>query len=107
MYPSPNNIRLLDLEPRWLTPNLFIFRNPWPEKKRLWWLSCKNITMTIKEQRLLFEQQPEDASIVYTRPDYAWQFPPSGDFAKLTVHPSIDASAGRMWHGFIKNGLIE
>jgi hypothetical protein len=30
----------------------------------------------------------------------------SASFETLTVHPSIDGSAGGLWHGFIKNGDI-
>jgi hypothetical protein len=32
--------------------------------------------------------------------------PADADFASLTVTPSLDGSAGGLWHGFITNGEI-
>jgi hypothetical protein len=107
-------MKLIDLEPRWIHPNVFIFKCPCCQAV---FLSCKNIAMTQKEQRLLFEAEfGEDAdhNIVSTKPEFAWSI--SGTvpadlkaaFAiDLTVQPSIDASASGHWHGHITNGEIK
>ena len=99
-------MRLLDLEPEWLSPNVFIFRNPTGGDV---WLTCKNVVMSRREQsRLIFEENTKYAgkSVVLCKKDVAWKF--SGkDFSTLTVTPSIDASASGNWHGFITNGEIK
>lgn len=98
-------MRLVDLEPRWIHQNLFIFRCP---HCRETYLSCKNVTMSQKEQRAIFAKEfGDDGSpfpVVGSKPDMAWSI--VGDFANMTVTPSIDASDSRHWHGFITNGEI-
>lgn len=99
-------MRLIDLNPRWLTPDLFIFRSPTPGSKE--WLTCPRVRMTRDEQRQLFDDKVgEDNShtIVGWNPDHCWRYEGS-DFATMTVTPSIDASASGNWHGFITNGDI-
>jgi hypothetical protein len=97
-------MKLVDLEPRWLSPNVFIFKCPHCKTAVL---SCKNIPMTNKEQRELLESHGLlMRDVTPTNDDFAWSF--SGtDFATLTVTPSIDASKSGCWHGFITNGQIE
>ncbi len=43
---------------------------------------------------------------VPAKKDCGWTMSNLTDFATMTVHPSIDASASGNWHGWIKNGLI-
>lgn len=102
---------LSDLEPEWITPELFIFKNPTGGKD---WLTCKSRFMSQKEQRLLVYgdwEKPETKtkwvgkSIVTTDPEATWWFS-NNDFETITTFPSIDASASGNWHGFITNGKI-
>lgn len=106
-------MKLADLEPEWLSPDVFIFKNPTGGKD---WLTCKRVVMSGKNQRILFYGDWEDEnspaktkwvgkSIVPTMPDCAWKFE-GNDFATLTVTPSLDCSASGNWHGFITNGEI-
>lgn len=105
-------MRLLDLDPRWLSPDMFIFRNPTGGGD---WLTCKRKPMLMKQQRELIYGDWRDPStktewcgtpVVMTNPETAWAF--SGeDFATLSVSPSIDASASGNWHGFITDGEIQ
>lgn len=98
-------MRLIDLEPAWLTPDVFIFRNPTGGKN---WLTCKRVLMSRDEQyALIYEKNPQYAgsTVVQTNPDCEWKFD-GNDFNTLTVTPSIDASASGNWHGFITNGEI-
>lgn len=104
-------MRLLDLEPEWLTPDVFIFKSP---SGRGDWLTCKRVQMSTRDQqRLVYGDHMDPAtktkwvgkSVVLTVPEMAWQFE-GNDFATMTVAPSIDASASGNWHGFIRNGEI-
>jgi len=104
-------MKLTDLDPRWLTPDVFIFRNPTGSN---YWLTCKRIAMLGKEQyRLVYGDHMDPRTktewvgkcVVLTTPDCAWRFD-GNDFASLTVTPSIDASASGNWHGFITSGQI-
>lgn len=96
-------MKLTELEPRWLTPDLFIFRNPTGGKD---WLSCKRAPVP-NQYKFFYEQCPDlvGQTIVGTD-DVCWDFPAGGDFATLRVKPSIDASASGNWHGNITNGEI-
>lgn len=97
---------LLELEPRWLTPNVFIFRCP---HCRELWLVCKNVPMTQQEQFDLLEQRlgaDWNETVVPARAEYAWKFQSDAHFSVLTVEPSIDASASGHWHGHITSGAI-
>jgi len=98
-------MRLIDLEPRWLTPNLFIFRNPTGGND---WLTCKNVVMSMSEQHNLIEQFPEYPAhnVAPCKPKVCWSFS-TNDFETITVHPSIDGSPSGNWHGFIKGGEIQ
>ncbi len=106
-------MRLVDLEPRWLTPNLFIFKCPHCVRvggeKRVAWLSCKDVAMPTDEQWNLFEEQAKAEGGGYwvtpSRGEFAWNFS-TRDFATITVTPSIDASPSGCWHGFIQNGVV-
>lgn len=96
-------MRLTELEPRWLTPNLFAFRCPCC---RTMWLTCKDVApMGWTAQFEAFEAAGLTGDFVSSRKEYAWQFS-TRDFDTLTVTPSIDASNAKHWHGFITNGEI-
>ena len=47
-------MRLIDLEPRWIHPNLFVFLCP---HCRNVLLSCKNIEMSTRTQHDLFKKE--------------------------------------------------
>lgn len=99
-------MKLTDLEPQWLSPDMFIFRNPTGGKD---WLTCKRVPMTTREQyELIYKQYPKYLGqvVVTTVPEIAWAFE-GNDFNTLTVRPSIDASASGNWHGFLTNGEIQ
>jgi hypothetical protein len=102
-------MRLVDLEPRWLTPDIFIFRSP---SGRGNWLSCKRVpvngTSMCNLNKYFYEMCPDliGQAIVGIKDDYCWTFPAGGDFTTLTVTPSIDASASGNWHGHITNGEV-
>jgi hypothetical protein len=105
-------MRLTDLEPHWLTPDMFIFRNPTGGRD---WLTCKRVAMSNNDQhRIVWGDYMDPTtktewvgkSVVLTTPDCAWVFN-GNDFGTLTVTPSIDASASGNWHGFITNGEIK
>lgn len=104
-------MRLIDLEPRWLAPDLFVFRCPCCRgTPRAVWLSCKSRPIPSDEQREAFVSaglEEEDAAVVVgSRESVAWSIEGAPDFGALTVKPSIDASAAGHWHGFITAGEI-
>lgn len=106
-------MKLTDLEPRWLTQDVFIFRNPTGGND---WLTCKRVPMSMKDQYQMVYGDVIDwpgrktewvgKTVVFTQPEYAWSFD-GNDFESMTVTPSIDASASGNWHGFITNGEIK
>lgn len=102
-------MRLIDLEPKWLTPDMFAFRCPCGHKN---WLTCKTKPMGSKEQYAILEAAfGEDWNLmsVATKPSFGWTIKDGNrDFDTMTVTPSIDASnsGGCTWHGFITSGVI-
>lgn len=101
-------MKLTDLEPRWLSENVFTFRCPHCQKV---WLTCKNIVMGNKEQMNLaiaanLEPTGPKYGAVLMDPSCAWVWTTT-DFATMSVTPSIDASKSGHWHGFITNGEIK
>jgi hypothetical protein len=109
-------MKLTELEPRWINWNVFVFLCP---HCREILLSCKNISLSRFEQRVMFERElgdDWDKKVVPMDPDFKWQIHGPGpivngyqvgvDFDRLTVTPSIDASASGHWHGFITRGEI-
>lgn len=97
-------MRLTDLQPRWLTPDVFIFKSPAGHGD---WLSCKRAPIP-NQNKFFYEQCPElvGQSIVGTLEHALWNFAPGASFDTLTVTPSIDGSASGNWHGHITNGNI-
>jgi len=108
-------VRLVDLDPRWLASNVFIFRCPHCVARGgdgeydKYWLSCKSTAMSIHDQIVLFEQHKDliDGKgafiVVPCKPEHCWSVN-GGDFASMSVTPSLDASASGHWHGVITNG---
>lgn len=106
-------MKLIDLEPRWVHPNVFVFLCPHCKSILL---SCKNIEMSATAQRQLFEKEfGEDWNnkVIACRGNQAWTIsgtipadPKAAFPTDLTVTPSLDASAAGHWHGFITNGEI-
>lgn len=98
-------MKLTDLEPEWLTPDMFVFKSP-SGKGDL--ITCKRVPMGFKEQYDIIYAPGSKfigKPVVQTVPEMAWQFK-GNDFSALTATPSIDASASGNWHGFIINGEI-
>jgi hypothetical protein len=102
-------MKLTDLEPRWLTPNVFVFKCPhcvlqgW--EKRQHWLSCKNVAMSNEDQWNLFQTELGDRVVVPSKADMAWNFS-TADFSTISITPSIDASPSGDWHGHVTAGEI-
>jgi hypothetical protein len=97
-------MKLSELQPRWLSPNLFVFLCPHCRKD---FLACKNAPLSESAQFDLYEKAFGDdwnLKVVPCRAGFAWTI--SGDFSNLTVKPSIDASRSGHWHGYITNGLV-
>jgi hypothetical protein len=103
-------MKLTDLEPRWLSPDVFTFRCPHCQKENL---LCKRIPMSFKDQAKLVNgclvrtaEDDEDWPIDFVpmKDSACWTM--EGDFSSMTVRPSIDASASGHWHGFITNGEV-
>ena len=97
-------MKLIDLQPRWLSPDVFIFKSPVGHGD---WLSCKRSPLP-RQHEFFYRMCPDlvGQSIVGTKADFCWNFQPGAPFETLTVTPSIDASASGNWHGFITNGEI-
>jgi len=98
-------MKLTELEPAWLTPDVLVFRSP---SGRGDLITAKRVAMPTSDQyALIYEKNPHlvGQTVVMTRPDQVWSF--EGDsFENLTLHPSVDHSASGNWHGFITNGEI-
>lgn len=98
-------MRLVGLEPAWLSDDVFIFRSPSGHGDLL---TCKRVKMSFKDQHeLVYKKNPQYVGkvVVMTEPDFAWHFE-GNDFETMTVHPSIDTSRSGNWHGFIKGGDV-
>lgn len=112
-------MRLLDLDPRWLVKDGkrvgFIFLSPKSSPGAVHWRqTCSFEPTPFRDQCKLVwaamaDQAGEDHEFDSWQPcrrDFAWSHQGDLDFAALTVTPSLDGSAGGLWHGFITNGEI-
>ena len=99
-------MRLVDLSPRWIyKTKVFAFLCPHCRKT---WLTCKRVVMSGEQQReIIGAHFGEDMQheVVGCKDAYSWRFD-GLDFATMSVHPSLDASAAGHWHGHIRGGLI-
>jgi|GEM_PF-1492764 len=119
-------MRLSELDPRWLCEGGrkvgFVFKSPTDPK---WWQTCffeagrkflccpdpqcqANDHWSCPHSQVgLCEAAGVDANWVQgCKRECAWTAHGELDFAVLTVTPSIDGSAGGLWHGFITNGEV-
>lgn len=110
-------MKLTDLDPRWLLHDGrrvgFIFKCPTDQH---WYQSCMLEAFSRQEQWSLFEaamQDHEDAreGVAHTlvqgcAQGMLWTMQPGCEFENMSVMPSIDGSAGGLWHGFITNGVM-
>ena len=109
-------MRLTELQPRWVHPNMFVFLCP---HCRAVLLSCKNAEMSDKYQRHLFEEifgEDWNERVIGCNPSFCWSIQGPGlivnnyqsgiDMNRVSVTPSIDASPSGHWHGHITNGEI-
>lgn len=108
-------MRLVDLDPRWLVRDGkrigFTFISPVAMRsdpsKTVWRQSCfvPGPSPPSREQWDLFG----DDDVQGCKPGTRWTIAggiESASFETLTVKPSIDGSAGGLWHGHITNGEI-
>lgn len=100
-------MKLIELEPRWIHPNVFVFRCPCHPGCQ-YWLSCKDVAMNTSEQTELFIEHVGKRGFptICTKGDCAWSIS-SRDFETMSVLPSLDFSAARHWHGSITAGAIK
>lgn len=99
-------MRLTDLDPKWLMKDGkrvgFTFRSPVDGK---WRQACFESPPPRREQWELFG----DDDVQGCNPRAHWSIAGGIDnatFETMTVTPSLDGSAGGLWHGFITNGEI-
>lgn len=102
-------MKLTELDPRWLIKDGrrigFTFTSP---TKVEWRQSCFVESFPTQEQWKLFDAQGFE-NTQGCKQSCRWQIAggiESADFATITVTPSLDGSAGGLWHGFITNGEI-
>lgn len=104
-------MRLVDLNPAWIMRDNvrigFTFESPVQHKigHTKWRLSCFTVPMTSDQQFEIFDDEP----VCHCKPGVSWTVwggIQNADFRNMTVHPSIDASPGGLWHGFIRAGEI-
>lgn len=96
-------MRLVDLQPRWLSDTRFAFKCPHCQAI---WLTCQTAPTGIGEQCNQIEAALGiDAQYVPCGPGTSWEVT-SRDFALMTVTPSINAESSGHWHGFIRDGNI-
>lgn len=96
-------MKLTELEPRWIHPNIFAFRCPHCSEAML---TCKNVVMSHPDQHEVFKQAFGDnwnMLVVPCKEEQAWTIDGT-DFNTITVNPSLDASASGHWHGCITKG---
>ena len=107
-------MKLTELDPRWLIEGDqrvgFLFRSP---SDQLWYQCCMFAPTPRAKQIKLLSLALEDLQargrVQLSRPDFGWACRPDpalADFASLTLHPSVDGSAGGLWHGWIRNGEV-
>lgn len=99
-------MRLTDLDPKWLVKDGqrigFTFRSPTDPKRRQ---SCFETPPPSREQWELFDED----DVQGCNPKARWAIHggiDSAAFETMTVTPSLDGSAGGLWHGFITKGEI-
>jgi len=106
-------MRLTELDPQWIAGPKgdrigFVFRSP---TNRDQWQSCFVIPPKVGDQIDLFEALlGEDVMCQPCNPKAKWIVVGGirdATFEAMTVSPSLDGSAGGLWHGHITNGEIK
>lgn len=104
------SVRLVDLEPRWLpwqgNPHaVLMFRCPCCRKV---WLTCVLVLLSTDDQIDVIESQPDLdlVEVVPCREGFAWTATGVPNVDRITITPSLDASAAGHWHGFVRDGAI-
>lgn len=117
-------MRLVDLDPRWLVLDGkrvgFVFVSPAQEQRKrsdgatnptVWRQSCFVEPTPDKVQEQLFEEMfGEHYAVQGCNPTSGWKIDggiEAANFESMTVMPSLDGSAGGLWHGFITQGEIQ
>jgi hypothetical protein len=112
-------MKLTDLDPRWLMNGDqkvgFIFLSPSGQQGKTHWRQTCFFAPTpfAEQERLIFaamaDQANEDGEFYNfqaCKSECGWTAHGDLNFDSLTVTPSLDGSAGGLWHGFITNGQI-
>lgn len=111
-------MKLVDLDPTWLLRDGkrvgFTFHTPTPSAwsrttGKLERQSCFPQPPSISAQVDLFDEAHDDEMVQPCNSKQHWQIAggiDTADFETMTVTPSLDGSAGGLWHGFITNGEI-
>lgn len=109
-------MRLLDLDPQWIMNEgkrigfTFVSPKGGSDGKRVYRQSCFVSPPRMREQLVAFARMHgEDAIVQPCNPNAKWQIAggiDAADFASISVTPSLDGSAGGLWHGFVTNGQI-
>lgn len=106
-------MRLIDLDPRWVMDDsgkrvAFSFRCPTDPR---WRQLCKVVVASTRQQWTWLGIGTEDCKTTQTaKESFSWKVDggiESATFETMTVTPSIDGSAGGLWHGYITNGEIK
>lgn len=89
----------------------FTFLSPIGKQRNTHWRqSCFVEKLTSREQWALFTPvHGKGACVQGCNPDFAWTITDGIEnttFETMTVKPSLDGSAGGLWHGYITNGEI-
>lgn len=104
-------MRLTELDPSWIMKDGkrvgFTFLSPTGKQGPIHWRqSCFVASPPTREQWALFG---DDANVQGCTPGTAWRIAggiENATFDTMSVQPSIDGSAGGLWHGFITGGEI-
>lgn len=106
-------MRLIDLDPRWLVLDGvkvgFVFRSPTNQK---WYQSCLFKKTSFKDQCKLLQtvnlvdDEGHPQKVQTCNADCDWTWFAGTSFEDISITPSLDGSAGGLWHGHITNGEI-
>jgi hypothetical protein len=104
-------MRLIDLDPEWIMRDGrrvgFTFLSPVGKQGNTHWRQSCFPEPTPSEVQ---DDILGDAAVQHCDPACGWTITggiESSTFETMTVKPSIDGSAGGLWHGFITNGEIK
>lgn len=104
-------MKLHDLDPQWVVKDgkrvAFTFRSPTDAR---WRQLCKVVVASTREQWGWLGIGSDECRTTQTaKESFSWTIAggiENASFEAMTVTPSIDGSAGGLWHGFIRGGEI-